>query len=343
MPRPTPLAFDLVDYPEPHLERTRLLLRAHPEVRSLFGPIPFTAWFVVGIVGLQIAVAFALRHGPWWAIIATAYLLGAFADHALWTLIHDCTHNLVFRRPRDNALLQMLANLPIVFPAAISFRKYHLLHHRFQGDLELDADLASPTEARLVGNSAWRKALWLLTFFVWQAVRVPRLKRIQLWDGWYVANLAIQVAFVLALWALAGGWAVLYMTLSSIFAIGLHPVGARWIQEHYLTYPNQETFSYYGPLNLVSFNVGYHNEHHDLMMVAWSRLPKLRSAAPEFYAPLHAHRSWTALLLRFIFDPCLSLYSRRVRDDAQLAASDRADREFSESVTTRAVADARVA
>src|SRR5712664_2710815 len=182
-------AFDVVTFDEPHLERTRALLRAHPEVRALFGPVPATAWFVVGIVGLQIVAAILLRTVPWWGVLLAAYLFGAFADHALWTLIHDCTHILVFRRSRNNAMLQILANLPIVFPAAISFRKYHLLHHRFQGDLELDADLASPTEARLVGNSAWRKALWLLTFFVWQAARVPRLKRIQLWDGWYVANL----------------------------------------------------------------------------------------------------------------------------------------------------------
>src|SRR5215467_1825088 len=261
MPSPAQLAFDFVDYPEPHLERTRRLLRTHPELRSLFGTTPSTAWFVVGIVALQLAVALELRHGPWWAVIATAYLFGAFADHALWTLIHDCTHNLVFRRSRDNALLQMLANLPIVFPAAISFRKYHLLHHRFQGDPELDADLASPLEARFVGNSRIRKALWLLTFFAWQAARVPRLKRIRIWDRWYVANWAIQIAFVAALWWTAGGTAVLYVTLSSIFAIGLHPVGARWIQEHYLTFPNQETFSYYGPLNLVAFNVGYNTRN----------------------------------------------------------------------------------
>lgn len=334
-----PLAFDVVAYAEPHLERTRALLRAHPDVRALFGPMPSTAWFVVAIVAVQVVAAVALQHVPWWAVGLAAYLFGAFADHALWTLIHECTHNLVFRRPRDNALLQILANLPIVFPAAISFRKFHLLHHRFQGDLDLDADLASPAEARFVGNSSWRKAFWLLTFFAWQAARVPRLKRIRTWDGWYAANLAVQVGFVALLWGLAGGWSVFYLTLSSVFAIGLHPVGARWIQEHYLTHPDQETFSYYGPLNRLAFNVGYHNEHHDLMMVPWPRLPKVRAAAPEFYAQLHAHRSWTWLLLRFIFDPALSLYRRTVRSAGEV----RAEAASTESITAQAIADAKAA
>ncbi len=337
-----PLTFDIVTYDEPHLERTRALLRAHPEVRALFGPLPSTAWFVFGLVAVQVLAAVALRSAPLWALLLCAYAFGAFADHALWTLIHDCTHNLVFRRSRDNALLQIIANLPIVFPAAISFRKYHLLHHRFQGDLELDADLASPIEARLVGNSSWRKALWLLSFFAWQAARVPRLKRIKMWDRWYAANLAVQLAFVAVLWGAAGGRSVLYLALSSIFAIGLHPVGARWIQEHYLTHPDQETFSYYGPLNRVAFNVGYHNEHHDLMMVAWRRLPKVRAAAPEFYERLHSHRSWSRLLLRFIFDPRLSLYSRRVR--VGRARTDiRADAAFAESVTTQAISSVQAA
>ena len=52
------------------------------------------------------------------------------------------------------------------------------------------------------------------------------------------------------------------------FSIGGAPLGARWIQEHYLTFPgDQETFSYYGPMNVLALNVGYHNEHHDLMRV----------------------------------------------------------------------------
>ncbi len=61
------------------------------------------------------------------------------------------------------------------------------------------------------------------------------------------------------------GWpGFLYLAFSFFFSIGLHPVGARWIQEHYTNDPEQETYSYYGPINRLALNMGYHNEHHDL-------------------------------------------------------------------------------
>ena len=311
---PAPVDFRRVTWPEPHPARTRALLAAHPEARSLCGHAPSSVLWVVALVAAQLGLAWALRDSPWWLVLAAAWGVGAFADHALWVLIHECAHNLVFRSPAANAIASMVANLPIVFPGAIAFRKYHLLHHAYQGEEALDADLSSPLEARLVGNSAWRKALWLLFFFAAQALRVPRLRRIRLFDRWYVANVAVQVLFAAAVVVVAGWGALAYLLLASMFAIGLHPVGARWIQEHYLTgQGDQETFSYYGPLNRVSFNVGFHNEHHDLMRVPWSRLPALRRLAPELYEPLQHHRSWTLLLLRFIFDRRLSLYSRAVR------------------------------
>jgi len=100
---------------------------------------------------------------------------------------------------------------------------------------------------------------------------------------------------------------------ATIFAIGLHPVGARWVQEHFAFAPGQETYSYYGPLNKVAFNVGYHNEHHDLVNVPWSRLPQIRMMAPEFYQGLHSYQSWTALLFRFIKDRQITLYTYIVR------------------------------
>lgn len=309
---------------EPHFDRTRQLLAAHPDVRALVGHAPITSLAVFGIVGLQLVLAWLLRDSPWWAVLLVAYGVGAFADHALWTLIHECTHNLVFRRSGENTWLQIVANIPIVVPSAVAFRRYHILHHNHQGDVELDADLPSELEARLVGNSSIRKTIWLLFYFLAQMLRVPVLQRVRLVDGWYVANVVVQLAVMGAV-VFAWGWtSVAYMLLSSIFAIGLHPVGARWIQEHYLTHPGgQETFSYYGPLNTIAFNVGYHNEHHDLMRVPWMHLPKLRKAAPELYDSLHHHTSWTRLLFRFLLDPAIGLHSRVVRTPAPQGAEDR--------------------
>lgn len=313
MPRAS-LDFVHVDFPEPHLERTRKMLVAHPELKALCGHTPSTALYVIGCVAAQVAVAFALRNQNFWWILGASWFFGAFVNHALWVLIHECTHNLVFKSPRNNAILQMVANFPILFPAAMSFRKYHLMHHRFQGDLELDADLASPGEAKLIGNTFFGKAFWMLNFWAFQALRVRRLHRIPFMDRWYAANLTLQIAFIGSMTFLTGGRGMLYLFLSSIFAIGLHPVGARWIQEHFLVKQDQETYSYYGPLNLLAFNVGFHNEHHDVMRVPWSRLPQVKAIAPEFYEKLHWHKSWTALWLKFLFDPKLSLYSRVTRD-----------------------------
>jgi sphingolipid delta-4 desaturase len=110
-----------------------------------------------------------------------------------------------------------------------------------------------------------------------------------------------------------GPGALLYLGLSFFFSIGLHPLGARWIQEHYLTSPPQETYSYYGPLNTVALNVGFHNEHHDCPSVPWNRLPRMTVIAPEWYDTLVSHRSWSRLLWRFLSDPEISLFSRMVR------------------------------
>ncbi|MEQ1875373.1 MAG: fatty acid desaturase [Bdellovibrionia bacterium] len=308
------LEFRKVDYPEPHVQRAREILRAHPEVRELFGPTPSTAFFVFGLVGLQIAGAWLLRDSPWWAILIAAYSIGALACHGLWALIHDCTHNLAFRGNRANSWLQIIANLPHLLPSAMSFRKYHLLHHKYQGDLDLDADLAAPFEVRFAGTSAPRKALWLLFYFVFQSVRIGFLKKIPLVDRWIFLNFLVGIPFVGLMFYFTGPGGLAYLFLSSIFSIGLHPVGARWIQEHFMVHPVQETYSYYGVLNFTAFNVGYHNEHHDFVSVPWSRLPKLKAAAPEFYDGLVHHKSWTKLLLRFIFDPNLHLRSRTIRE-----------------------------
>jgi sphingolipid delta-4 desaturase len=301
------------DKPEPHKQRTKDILAAHPEVRELISRNPFSAVLILIIVGMQITIAILLAEQAWWVALIVAWLVGAFANHTLFVLIHECAHNLIFKKRAWNIIFGIICDIPIALPSSVSFRSYHLKHHSFQGVYELDADLASKWEAKLVGNSMIGKAFWEVLFPIFQGLRPIRLKEINFMNVWTIINWIVVFGFDIFIIYTFGWVSFLYFAASFAFSVGFHPLGARWIQEHFLTAPPQETYSYYGPLNIVALNVGYHNEHHDFQSVPWNKLPKIKALAPEFYDNLVSHKSWTKLWLRFLFDSELSLFSRVVR------------------------------
>ncbi|MDA0821117.1 MAG: fatty acid desaturase [Proteobacteria bacterium] len=296
-----------------HFYRGREILKAHPEIKQLMGKNPWTALWVTAIVATQWVVASQIGTVSWYWLIFAAYFFGAFLNHALYVASHECTHNLVFKSPRANKIFGICTDLALVVPSASAFRKYHIMHHKYLSQYLRDPDIVRHTEARLIGNSALRKAVWLFFFSISQALRPTQITETTFWNGWIVSNLVVIVAVDLGLLYFLGPSALLYLTLSTLFALGLHPLGGRWIQEHYVTKPGQETYSYYGPLNKTCFNMGYHNEHHDFATVPWNNLPKVKEIAPEFYDNLASYKSWTAVIWRYIFDPTMSSYSRIVR------------------------------
>jgi sphingolipid delta-4 desaturase len=318
-----PSTFLLSQQDQPHPDRTRAILKAHPEVRRLMGRNVWTAAVLAGLVLLQIALAVVMGRlgvGYWWLALVVAYAIGAFANHSLYVIVHEATHNLIFANRTLNRIAALVADLPNLVPGAIGFGVCHLKHHSHQGDYDSDADIASRWEARFIGNRWYTKAFWLLFFPFFQVLRPPRLRAVTVITPWTLANLATAVTFDVALVLLFGWNALIYLAASMLFSVGLHPLGARWIQEHYTYDPSQETFSYYGPLNLVALNVGYHNEHHDFPSIPWNRLPRLKAMAPEFYDTLRSHRSWSKLLWEFLMDPRYSLFSRILRVDEPAAA-----------------------
>lgn len=151
-------------------------------------------------------------------------------------------------------------------------------------------------------------------------------------------NIVIQVAFN-AMMVYTLGWRTLaYFIFSSFLAGSLHPCAGHFIAEHYIfsglrtVVPSgkaqevlknaaegvpkpEETYSYYGPLNLLTYNVGLHNEHHDFPAIPWTRLPKVREIAKEFYDELPSHDSWILVMWYFIKDTDMGLYSRVKRQE----------------------------
>ncbi|HRG66383.1 MAG TPA: fatty acid desaturase, partial [Saprospiraceae bacterium] len=169
---------------EPHIGRTREIIKKYPQIKELMGRNPMTFAYIVGVVSLQLVLAYVSSGLAWYWVLLMAYAVGAFANHALFTLIHECAHNMVFKSRVANLWAGILCDIPNGFPSSVQFRKYHLKHHAFQGHYDIDADIPSVWEAKLIGNSFVGKAIWLLFFPIFQLTRPPRLKEVEFNSLW---------------------------------------------------------------------------------------------------------------------------------------------------------------
>jgi sphingolipid delta-4 desaturase len=68
--------------------------------------------------------------------------------------------------------------------------------------------------------------------------------------SWYAMNYGIQFLVIGAMIYFLGINPVIYLAVSVLLGGSLHPMAGHFIAEHYVTAPGQETYSYYGPLNL---------------------------------------------------------------------------------------------
>ncbi|KAG7095849.1 hypothetical protein E1B28_006544 [Marasmius oreades] len=299
---------------EPHRTRRMAIMKAYPEVTKLMGHEPLTKYIVLLVVTLQIGLAVALRNtrplSP--TFLLCAYLIGGTANHNLFLAIHEITHNLAFKSITGNKMLAIFANLPIGIPYSAAFKGYHIEHHKFIGQDGIDTDLPSRPELICLNNVLGK--VFFATFQILFYALRPGFVRSQTPTRWHFYNLVVQVLFDVALVKTFGVKPLIYLIMSSFFAGSLHPCAGHFIAEHYLWDGlEQETYSYYGPLNLLAYNVGYHNEHHDFPSIPWTRLPALRALAPEFYDTLPSHPSWPMVIVNFIRDPEVGIFARAKR------------------------------
>ncbi|KAG9255725.1 fatty acid desaturase-domain-containing protein [Emericellopsis atlantica] len=312
---------------EPHRTRRLAIIKAHPEITKLCGPEPLTKWVVLGVVTLQVLLAIFLHSTPFFSLKfwGIAYVVGATANQNLFLAIHEISHNLAFKNPLANRLLAIGANLPIGIPYSASFRPYHLTHHKSLGVDGVDTDLPTSFEA-FVLDSILGKAFFCTFQIFFYAIRPMTVYRVPL-TKIHLLNIVVQLAFDAVLLRFFGVKSLLYLLLSSFLAGSLHPLAGHFIAEHYVyetvtpkardpnnRVPVPETFSYYGPLNWLTYNVGLHNEHHDFPAVPWTKLHEVNRIAADFYDDLPRHESWVMAIVRFIFDKNVGMRCRVKRE-----------------------------
>lgn len=299
-----------------HRNRKRAILQEFPHVQKLYGHDSRTQFYAYALILLQLGLAWSCRNS-YIGAIALSVLVGPFVDNGVLCFMHEATHFLVFRNAGYNRILSLLANSVMLIPISEIFRQHHHKHHQKLGNDSFDVDVPTPAEIRWVGNSAPRKALWLTFNMIILPVRSMFRLPVDI-DAYLIANWIVCLGL--------GAASLFYSPPSFVFLImsalnsqGFHPANTRQVQRHIyngdekMVSANGEerpgTYSYYGPVNLLTLNVGYHVEHHDFCSIPWTKLPALRRIAGEKWYPTPAAHTGRGLseLLNFVLNENITL------------------------------------
>ncbi len=272
------------------------------------------AYVVVGYVA-----GFAgLFQETWWLNLPATLLLSHAMIIAAY-LIHECGHNLVFRRSRHNARLGKFLSwiCGAAYGTYEDMRYKHFRHHVDNDDVvwfEYDAFFARhPVVLRLTRALEWfyipahdliMHGIMVFTSFIIPQRRDQRLRNvtvIAIRGGIYVFLLVVFPKVALL-------YAVAYMLMMHVLRFmdalqhdyPYHPTlfesvraphrgDKDWEQEHTFSVPLSLR---YPRLNWLTLNFGYHNAHHADMNVPWYRLPALHQELtgndPDKVIPLSA-------------------------------------------------------
>jgi sphingolipid delta-4 desaturase len=240
--------------------RAQAIAAAHPEIAALHGHNPWTAGIVACLVVLHVVMAITAATLPWWGGVLLGCCVGTLIAHGLLSCMHEAAHQLVFPSPLGNRLTFIAANMPLGVLFAFPMADWHLAHHAHEGEpgrdpyLPVDWEIRAFHERGLAGRIAWHALFPLLE--IARVFRPEFGRGRSLLQGWVLADIGAQILFGAIVLPYVPFPMLCYLAVSLVSLLVLHPVN---------------------PL--------FQAEHRDFPGIPWSRLPRLRALAPEWYGP----------------------------------------------------------
>jgi fatty acid desaturase len=251
---------------------------------------------------LGYGLGFAGLFHPAWFVNLFAVLLLAHAMTIAAYLIHECGHNLVFRKSRHNTRLGRFLSwiCGAAYGTYEDMRYKHFRHHVDNDDVvwfEYDEWFRRhPWILRITRSLEWfyipahdliMHGIMMFTSFIIPQRRDQRLRNVVV----IVVRGGIFLALVAFFPKVALLYAIAYMLMMHVlrfmdsiqhdypynptlfdYVEPPHKGDSDWEQEHTFSVPHSLS---YPRLNWLTLNFGYHNAHHFDMNVPWYRLPDL--------------------------------------------------------------------
>lgn len=299
-----------------HNDIRREVLAAHPELSSLNGPDWRTALAALGLLAVQLGMAWAVSRTNFWIVFLAAFFVGQFVYHSAATLVHESAHRLVFRNPKMKLAFDLvLEGVLTTFSRQLFYQHNHITsHHPHLG--EYASDYEHEDECRVAARTLYREqnprrqrwvsAILLVVnllpygFALDQIImhrvmaRATKLKRNDYAREtgatkpskgeqvlFFLLSLGVYVGLFLAFGVY--GWLYYFWSLSLVMGRWGITSRGQFLAEHPVEDDNVPTRSSYWWGNRIFFNTGYHFEHHSFPNVPWTRLPKLKQAAPDVF------------------------------------------------------------
>lgn len=304
-----------------HVERSKQILKNHPEIKNYFGNYPLSVVYILFLVVLQWSVAWLVRDLSWWIVGLVALLVGQFILHSLSVFIHEAAHNLIIKGKIGSNISLFLIELgSLSFGKSLTYiSKHGKSHHMHLNDYLQDYEWWDRQQAEFTSSKPWWRFLETLVHLIpggvvvtefivdWlipaDARQCPSFKKSP-----SLNLLLITTSFMLyaLAWRMFSWQASLYLLWSLTLMVGNWGITFKGqsICEHHI-YQEGKTYSTYSWTNIVFFNTGYHDEHHTFPNIPWIYLPKVKQIAPEYFTNEnpHSYFYWWWIWAKSVFAP----------------------------------------
>jgi sphingolipid delta-4 desaturase len=300
-----------------HNDLRRRVLDRKPGLASLAGPDWRTAVAAILLLAIHWTTVWTVSRTNLLVVFLVALCFGQFVYHSAATLVHESAHRLVFRNARGKLAFDLVLEAVLTsFSQQLIYQHNHITsHHPRLGDYEGDYEHEDlyrvaarrayranhPVRARVLNIA--QLVLHLLPYgFITDTVFMPRFlaqatglpKEDKSRDTgaskptvgerrlFFFFSLAVHIGLFVCFGFL--GW--LYHLWSMSLVLGRWGITSRgqFLAEHPGDDTQQPTRSTYWWGNRIFFNTGYHFEHHTFPNVPWTRIRKIKAAAPDVFS-----------------------------------------------------------
>jgi len=250
-------------------------LHQHHWLPNLKIPLFYVFWIGLGVIAW---------NSSNWGITWLCYLAMGYMQMGIMTFMHDCAHNVLFKKKWKNWAFGTFAIIPMLI-SFISFKEDHLAHHRYNRSPK-DPD-AFTMGKRGVGDYFLFYSYALIGVFL-TAIQFTFIYPVQKFRGKRALIHLSEIILHIVIFVMIYYWAASQGIVSEVFAIWFWPLiffgflnSVRFVAEHYGTPWNAGQLT--GTRTIISNpinswfwnNINYHIGHHVYPAVPWYNLQAL--------------------------------------------------------------------